>query len=89
MQILFTCITEVRNCFHVTQHEADNPGEALRQHIEDLPYDDGAGPFDEEAEWLQRICDGSEPIDLMPLEIAQAFGCGALVQVVIRNTVHM
>ncbi len=63
----FTCITDIRDSFHLTQHAAANPTAALRDHIAALPYDDGAGPFDEELEWLQRIGDGTQEIKLIPV----------------------
>jgi hypothetical protein len=64
---VFTCITEVRDSFHLTQHAAARPEAALRAHIAALPYDDGAGPFDEELEWLRRTSDGSESVELVPV----------------------
>jgi hypothetical protein len=64
---VFTCITEVRENFHLTQHTASGPGEALRQHIAALPYDDGAGPFDEELEWLLSVSSGARQIQLAPV----------------------
>jgi hypothetical protein len=63
----FTCITLIRDSFHVTQHIASDPEAALRIHIEKLPYDDGAGPFDEELEWLQRIAGGREHVTMHAL----------------------
>src|SRR5262245_10230199 len=64
---VFTCITEVRNSFHVTQHTAFGPVEALREHIAALPYDDGAGPNDDELEWLRRVSGGEEQVELLPV----------------------
>ena len=43
------------------------PESALRDHIAALPYDDGAGPFEDELEWLRRVSRGSEPIELLPV----------------------
>jgi hypothetical protein len=68
----FTCITEVRDSFHVSQHRADGAEQALRRHIAALPFDDGTGPFDEELEWLQRISNGQQAIELLPMH-----GCKA------------
>jgi hypothetical protein len=63
----FTCITEIRESIHLTQHTADNPTAALRKHIAALPFDDAAGPFDDELGWLQRVSDGTEGVDLHPV----------------------
>ncbi len=63
----FTCITLIRDSFHVKQHIATGPEAALRIHIEKLPYDDGAGPFDEELEWLQRVAGGTEQVTMHAL----------------------
>jgi hypothetical protein len=63
----FTCITEVRESFHVSQHAAEDARAALREHIARLPFDDGAGPFGEELEWLQRVSGGLQEIDLHPV----------------------
>ncbi len=64
---LFTCTTEVRRSFHLTQHVATEPSAALREHIAKLPYDDGAGPFDEELESLRRVSGGLQEIELLPV----------------------
>jgi hypothetical protein len=64
---VFTCITEVRESFHLTQHPAAAPEAALRSHIAGLPYDDGAGPFGDELEWLRRVSSGEEPVELLPI----------------------
>jgi hypothetical protein len=64
---IFTCITEVRRWFHLTQHSAPTPEAALREHIAALPYDDGAGPFGEELEWLRRVSGGAEPVEMLPV----------------------
>ncbi len=63
----YTCITHIRNSFHVTQHTANGPEAALRVHIEKLPYDDGTGPFDKELEWLQHIAGGTEQVTMHAL----------------------
>jgi hypothetical protein len=63
----FTCITEVRGSFHVTQHSAASPAAALRDHIAALPYDDATGPFDEELAWLRRISGGALEVELIAL----------------------
>src|SRR5688572_11771106 len=60
---IFTCITEIRDSTHPTQHTADRPEAALRSHVASLPYDDGSGPFDDELEWLLRVSDGTEPVE--------------------------
>jgi hypothetical protein len=64
---VFTCITEIRESSHLTQHAAASPSAALRDHIAALPYDDGAGPFDEELKWLRRISGGTVPVELTPV----------------------
>ena len=63
----FTCITEIRDSFHLTQHAAESPAAALREHIAALPFSDGAGPFDEELEWLQRVSGGKEGVEMIPV----------------------
>ena len=65
---VFTCITLVRDSFHVTQHDARDLEQALRVHIQKLPYDDGAGPFDGELEWLQRIAGGTKQVTIHALD---------------------
>jgi hypothetical protein len=64
----FTCLTLVRNSFHVTQHIRTDPEAALRDHIAALPYDDGTGPLDEELEWLQEISGGIKGVQLIALD---------------------
>ena len=64
---VFTCITEVRDSIHLTQHAVSGPEAALRARIAALPYDDGAGPFDDELEWLLRVSGGTEPVELLPV----------------------
>ena len=61
----FTCITEVRDSIHLTQHAIHDPTAALREHIAALPYDDGTGPFDKELEWLQRVSGGLSDVELI------------------------
>jgi hypothetical protein len=63
----FTCITEIRDSSHLSQHAAESPDAALRDHIAALPYDDGAGPFGEELAWLRRISGGRQEIALIPV----------------------
>lgn len=38
---VFTVITEVGGSFHVSQHTAATPKEALFEHVATFPYDDG------------------------------------------------
>lgn len=64
----FTCITEVRDSFHLSQHSVDGPEMALRHHVAGLPYDDADGPFDDELEWLLRVSDGTESVELLAVE---------------------
>jgi hypothetical protein len=64
---VFTCITYVRESIYLHQHTADGPEPALREGIAKLPYDDGAGPFDEELDWLLRVSGGSEPVEMLPV----------------------
>ena len=63
----FTCITLIRDSFHLTQHPADRPEDALREHIGKLPYDDGEGPFDDGLDWLLGVAEGRQSIELLPL----------------------
>ena len=63
----YTCITEIRGSMHVSQHSARSAEDALRIHIGRLPYDDGAGPFEDELAWLQSITSGTEPVKLLPV----------------------
>lgn len=64
---LFTCITECRESFHLSQHEALGPEAALRKHIAALPYSDATGPFDEELDWLRSISEGGLSVELLPV----------------------
>lgn len=63
----FTCITLIRDSFHVTQHAATGPDAALRIHIGNLPHDDGDGPFGDELEWLLRIAEGAEQVTMLAM----------------------
>ena len=62
---VFTCITEVRESFHLTQHLAGGPEAGMRDHLAALPYDDGAGPFGDELEWLRRLSGGIDSVELV------------------------
>ena len=62
---IYTLITEIRESFHVSQHEAATPQAAVANHIAALPYDDGAGPFDEELDWLATIGSGAGSVTLV------------------------
>lgn len=64
---VYTCITENRDFFHLTQHAATGPDAALRNHIAALPFDDGFGQFNDELEWLTRVSNGSEPVEMLPV----------------------
>ncbi len=64
----FTCITENRDTIHLTQHVVANQIAALQEHIAALPYDDDAGPFDDELEWLQGIAGGHTETELTSVE---------------------
>lgn len=64
---VFTCITTVLDSFHLTQHSAGGPETAFQDHIAALPYDDGAGPFDDELDLLLRISGGTETVELLPV----------------------
>ena len=61
----FTCITENRDCSHLTQQAAATPLEALRMHIGELPLDDGGEISEEELDWLTEVKDGSRKIVLI------------------------
>ncbi len=63
----YTCITESRQSFHLTQHDTDKPSDAVRLHLAALPYDDGRGPFDDELDWLQTITGGSAAVTMHPV----------------------
>lgn len=63
----FTCITDVRNSIHLSQHSAEHPAAALRDHIAALPFSDATGPFDDELDWLLAVSGGSQPIALLPV----------------------
>lgn len=65
---IFTCITEIRDSIHLTQHSVDEPEGALRDHVAALPYDDATGPFDDELDWLLRVSGGSERVELLPVD---------------------
>lgn len=64
---MFTCITTIRDSIHITQHPATGPETALRTHVGTLPYEDGAGPHDDEADWALTIVDGTGPVALQPV----------------------
>lgn len=57
---------QIRDLFSATGPEA-----ALCEHSAALSYDDGAGPFDEELEWLLRVSGGAEPVEMLSV----ATGC--------------
>ena len=63
----FTCITNIRDSIHITQHDTDSPDAALREHIAALPHDDGSGPFDGELDWLHSFSGGSADLALLPV----------------------
>lgn len=63
----FTCFTTVGDSIYLDQVEASEPEAALRRAIATLPYDDGAGPFDEELEWLQQVAGGGIVVTLLPV----------------------
>ena len=69
--MVFTCLIEVRDNFHLSQHHTSGPEYALRDGVAALPYDDGTGPFDEELDWLHRVGGGSEPVELLPVAPCQ------------------
>ena len=64
---IYTCFTEIRDCIYLKQLEVNDPEIALREAIAALPYDDGAGPFDEELEWLQNVAGGNIEVTLHPV----------------------
>ena len=64
---IYTCFTENRDSSHLEQTEAENEVMALKEAIASLPYDDGAGPFDEELEWLQNVAGGNIDVTLHPV----------------------
>jgi hypothetical protein len=64
---IFTCITEIRQSTHLSQHVAVAPSQALREHVAALPYDDGTGPFDDELEWLQNVAGGISEVTMHPV----------------------
>ena len=55
----FTLITDVEESVHVSQHRSMSPEEALAQHISQLPFEDGAGPFDDDLVCLQGFAAGT------------------------------
>ena len=64
----FTLITSVRDSTELIQVEAENVEDALRQAIGRLPYDDGAGPADEELDWLQDVANGKTRVTMLPVK---------------------
>ena len=64
---LFTLITESHDSFHVSQHTAATPAEALSEHVARLPYHDSIGPHDDELAWLQSVAGGKIEIKLIEL----------------------
>lgn len=63
----FTCLTENRDCIYLMQFEAETPDRALRLAITALPYDDLAGPFEEELNWLHEVAAGEVPVTMQPV----------------------
>ncbi|MDR0441473.1 MAG: hypothetical protein LBI59_10945 [Candidatus Accumulibacter sp.] len=63
----FTCITTINDSIHLKQVEAGGAAAALREAVAALPYDDGAGPFDEELEWLRQVSAGEAPVTMNPV----------------------
>jgi hypothetical protein len=61
---LFTAITHVSGSFHLSQHSATTPAAAVREHVGQLPYSEGA--VDEaELDWLQGVAGGTEPVTVL------------------------
>jgi len=56
----YTVITENRAAFQLSQHTCETPEAALAQHVGQLPFDDGDGPFDDELAWLQAVASGEK-----------------------------
>ncbi len=63
----FTCITTIRDCIWLKQTEAADVSAALRQAIAVLPYDDGAGPIDDELDWLLSVAGGEAAVTMDPV----------------------
>lgn len=63
----FTCITTIRDCIWLKQFETVEVERALREAVAALPHDDGAGPFDDELEWLHSVASGQTVVTMQPL----------------------
>lgn len=60
----YTCVTTNRGHAHVSQHIEDNPEDALKQHISELPFIEGINPIGDELYWLQSIALGKKSLNL-------------------------
>jgi hypothetical protein len=61
---IFTCMTEARGSFYLSQHRAAVPEAALRDHIACLTYDDEAGWFGADVHWVLRVKRDEEPVEM-------------------------
>ena len=63
----YTCTTENRGQHHISQHTEDSPENALRLHINSLPFITGINPIGDELHWIQNIALGKIEVTLRSL----------------------
>lgn len=63
----YTCTTENRGQYHISQHVTASPEKALREHINSLPFIEGINPIGDELYWIQNIALGKIGVTLRSL----------------------
>lgn len=63
----YTCTTENRGQHHISQHTAGSPENALRHHINSLPFIEDINPIGDELYWIQNIALGKTEVTLRSL----------------------
>ena len=63
----YTCTTENRGQHHISQLTADNQENALRLHINSLPFIKEINPIGDELYWIQNIALGKTEVTLRSL----------------------
>ena len=68
---MFTIVSEVNGDMHVRQYDADNPLQALRDHIAILPVEPLIDFTDEQITALQKIASGDTGTELIEVDHCQ------------------
>ena len=63
----YTCTTENRSQHHISLHVTNSPENALREHINSLPFIEGINPIGDELYWIQSIAMGKTEVTLRSL----------------------